>query len=204
MKIPPTNSPFYNQVMAYKPHSRHTGEGMFITREDPVKNPLKIGFRDFMKVFLETDAGDKEEQRQSFYEKHLKTLNRSELTRLMKKIHKIAATLIEDSDEFIEMKKLAEETIEPILAESAKLTETLHKKILKQLKKFPGLKFYGNNQVEYSKRKFTLQGFVKEYFTEIADEYDHLVKKGLLIPDRSEKLGTTFVKHAIQSEQAEQ
>ncbi len=192
--VAPSNK-FYSQVMGFKtPLQRLSGEGITLPK---VEERTRTALKNLMLVVFESEAGDQESQKRSFYEKHLKKLNRTELNRLMKKIRLIAALCIEDSDEKEQLEKLAEETIKPILAESAKLTAALHKKILRQLKKFPGLTLVGN-QVSYSRNRFSLQGFIKENFAEIAEEYDHLVKNGLLVPNRSEKLGTSFIRHTIK------
>lgn len=190
---------FYNQVMAFRPHPK-AAEGIDYRKPVRLEKLPKVNFKNLIRVVLETEVGDREEQRRSFYERYLKTLNRSELTRLMRKIHMLAAAMIdpEDKKQFMMMEKLAEETIATVLAESLKLTDELHKRILKQLKKFSGLLIVGKNQVSYSKKKFTLHGFVKEHFSDIAEEYDSLVEQGVLIPEHREKQGISFIKHAIQ------
>lgn len=200
--INPLGRSFYQDVMSFDARgvfpsqAVRRGEGLFFNKTYTLKSGEKLGLKDFMRVLLETDAGDSDEQRRGFYKKHLKGLNASELSRLMKKIHKIASGLMEDSEEKEVMEKLAE-TIRPILLKSEKLSNALYQKILKQLKKFPGLRVTGN-ELTFQRKRYTFQGFIKEYFSEITSEYDDLVEEGDIIPNRSEKLGATFVKNAIK------
>jgi hypothetical protein len=198
--ITPHNRSFYNHVMGVpappQKGQRVAGEGMVVIKTEIV-NKRRRQLRDVLRVLLETESGDPEEQKKAFYEKHLKTLNKSELDRLMKKIHKIAAGLMEEEQEILLM--LGEETIRMILDHSEKLSEKLLRKILKQLKKFHGLIFSGHNELSFKKKKYTFHGFVKEYFSDITEEYDHLVQEGQIVPNRSEKMGVSFVKHAIRN-----
>ena len=79
-----------------------------------------------MTVSLEGEVGDSpDEQKQQFYQKHLKKLNRNQLNRLMNKIFQITKDLVKDSEEhkqFAQIQKLVEDTVDPLIASSMEHT----------------------------------------------------------------------------------
>jgi len=211
-RIPSRPAPktFYRNVMAFAPRKV---VGAKFTAKKPVakggggKKAKGLGkgggkgIKDWMYIGLDADISDSKGQNNAFYHNHLKNLTRDQLSRLMKKIKIIASSALSETEHEVvqQIHQLAEETIEPLLRSTIENIDELVHMIQKRLDSMEKvrLKHLERLMIEYQGEVCRPRDFAKEYFEDLADEYDIRVQLAKIIPEGKEKKGVTFVRNVL-------
>lgn len=202
-------SSFYNKVMGIqlKPKSKFKPKGKGKSGKTPQfeTNP-DIEDLDVFLAILERDAGkESQHQKEDFFNIHLKNLSKSKLNKLTQKVEKVRDYCLVDEEKHQRLTsahRVIDDAIQGRLRISESYEQEIRAKIQKKLKELferQELKIDKMGQLYIKNKKTTLKKMINDYFQDEVNDYNFYVAQNLIIPERENRSGKTFVTNEINS-----